>query len=432
MEENRKRRLLIAVGVVLLFTVVVLVWYFFFSDTKKDPTINTTKEPLVIGKPLKPRQNFIWDTPSSSSTEVFDPLKDPLIRIWDRPSSGQTFITDDVMKETTEDVVNGTTTIRVKKMVKATSTVVLFVDRTTGYVLGYPIETGQIFQISNTVIPGIYDAYFFDHGKKIIMRYIDQEKNTIVGVLANIPNVTQTGAALPLEKVQYLNSQVVSVAVRSDTEELSYVVSTDSGSAVYSVDKSSAPRLIASSPFKEWNLSYGGSKLYVTTKPSAYVQGMTLSLPLFQSEIVEKTGLMTLPSDNGLLLNSMWGKQGLATFFYAQGNSKVLSVKTLTKKCTWGNNDLLVCGVPRTLSKGSEGLPDDWFQGRVIFKDDLMIIDKNSGEAYPLYAFNSESPKEGDFDITSITVSEKNDLYSFSRKQDNSLWLLNTNLIQGE
>ena len=169
--------------------------------------------------------------------------------------------------------------------------------------------------------------------------------------------------------------------------------------------------------------------LFVTSKPSAYVEGSTLSLPLFESEVVEKTGLMTLPSPTGSLLNSMWGSKGLVTFFVSPSGTKVLPITTLVSKCGWGVNNFLACAVPRTLTKTTEGLPDDWYQGRVAFNDDLVVVDTLSNEKYQLYTFSEE---DGIFDVTKITISKENDLLSFNRHQDATLWLLNTNNIPGE
>ena len=430
MENNNNRRLLIIIGLVIFFVIIVLVWYFFYAKPITAPSLNETYNPFLSER-NSPRSQFIgreWNTGSSTSeTEVIDPLSQPLIRIWGRPTSGQTFIVSQVLKEITATSSEGTSTILIKRTVRATSTTVLFVDKITGYVYGYPVETGGIFQISNSVLPGIHDAYIFNNGKRVLMRYLDQEKNVIVGIIATIPNNSNKDNPLPLENIEYLTGEVTSIAVNDNSSEASYVVTTDNGSTVYTVTTSGQPKFVASSPFREWTISYGGNSLYVTTKPSAYVEGGTFSVPSFQSELAEKTGLMTLPNSSGGFLSSMWGKQGLATFFYNNGDVRVVPFKTLSLKCAFGGEDLLVCAIPRKIPKTTEGLPDDWFQGRMFFEDDLFVIDKTSGDTYPLYTF---SEKDGVFDITTIVISEKNDLFSFLKKQDESLWLLNTNLLE--
>lgn len=430
MENNSNRRILLMVGIGLFFAIIVLVWYFVYAKPVIAPTLTETNDPLPT-RTLPPRFQFInkiWGTEKPTTiTEIVDPLKEPLIQVWNKPASGQTFISKSVLKEIETPLTEGTTTTLIKKTVRASSTVLTFVDRTTGYIYGYPVETGTIYQISNTVIPGIYDAYFFDNGRKVIMRYYDQDKKTIVGVIASVPVVSETSIALPLEDMEYLPGEVTSLTVNHDHTEISYIVRTQNGSSIYSIGKTNTQRFITSSPFREWTLSYGGNSLYVTTNPSAYVEGSTFSLPLFQAEMTEKTGLMSTPGTSGVLLNSMWGQKGLVTFLSDNGQIQVLPFTTLASKCAWGQRNFIFCSVPRSLQSEEEGLPDDWYQGRVSFSDDLITMNVSTSEQHALYSFTEE---KGVFDIQNISLSDENDLVSFNKKQDATLWLLNTNLLQ--
>lgn len=430
MENNNNRRILVAIGIVLFLAIIVIVWYFSYAKPITNPTSNRTNDPL-LQRILPPRFSFIlWGNDTGTSTTVItDPLKDPLIEVWKLPSTGQTFIERQTLKEITSTTTEGTSTkvIEIKKSVRATSTILIFVDRGTGYIYGYPLQTGKLFQISNTVIPGIYDAYFFNNGRRVIMRYPDREKNTVIGVVANVPDVSDGEEAVPLENVQYLTSEVVSVAVNAKKDEASYIVASGEGSAIYRLNKKD-PYLVTSSPFREWSLSYGkDSSLFVTTKPSAYVEGSTFSIPQFQSETGERTGLMSNPSWEGTLLNSMWAKSGLVTFLSHNGSNQVLPFSTLASKCSWGENEFLICAIPTMIPRTTEGLPDDWFQGRIAFKDTLSIIDIKTNTPYPLFSFDE---KLGSFDVKGITITKMHDIFSFVRNQNGSLWLLNTNLIR--
>lgn len=427
--NSTNRRILFAIGFVLFFVIIVLVWYFFYYKPVAAPSLGKTNDPF-LRKTLPPRFQFlIWkDTTSSSTsvTEVTDPLQKPLVEIWNKPATGQTFITDQILKEITATTTDGTSTIEVTKTVRATSTIVVFVDKITGYIYGYPVETGKIFQISNSVVPGVHDAYFFDNGKRVLMRYVDPVKNTVVGLIATVPSINQEIEASSLENVEYLTSQVNSLAINESKTEVSYVVTTTNGSAVYTLQGTKKPELVTSSPFKDWDVSYGGNTLYITTKPSAYVEGATLTLPFFEGVVVEKTGLMSLPSSSGVILNSMWGKKGLVTFLSDSGNVKVLSFSTLASKCALSKRSLFICGVPRTIPKTTEGLPDDWFQGRISFKDDLVLVDATTGNNTKLYSFTEE---DGVFDVVHLLSSPGGVFFSFNKKQNETLWLLNTNLI---
>lgn len=415
------------VGGVAFFAILVIVWYVFYAKPAMAPSLGGTNNPLPT-RTFPARFQFLnWgqDEVSSSTTEFTDPLKMPLVRVWNKPATGQTFITEEILKEILATTTQGTTTIEVKRQVRATTTVLIFVDKITGYIYGYPLETGAIYQISNTIIPGAADAYFFDNGKRVIIRNFDYEKNTVTAVIAKVPNVKPDGSALPLEEMTYLPSKVTAIATNKRGDRASYIVTTDRGSTIYTTT-SLGTSPVASSPFGEWDLSYGGETLYTTTKPSAYVIGVTTKLPSFLIQNGERTGLMSNPSGGGEILSSMWSSKGLLMFLSSFGKDTVLPIKTLASKCSWGTQDFLVCALPRSIPKADEGMPDDWFQGKVTFNDDLYVIDKETGNQYPMYTF---SDKEGLYDIINITLNGTNEILSFNRKQDDSLWMLNTNLL---
>lgn len=421
------RRYLFAVGGVLFFAIIIIVWYFFYAKPIVAPSLSGTNNPLP-STIIPSRFSFLnWgaDDTGSSTTEVTDPLKLPLVQVWNKPAAGQTFITQEILKEVATTTTQGTSTIEIRRTIRATSTVLVFIDKVTGYIYGYPLESGIPYQISNTVIPGVYDAYFFDNGKRVVIRYIDRERNTVTTLSAVVPNVSQTGSALSLEEINYLSAPVTSLASNARKDRVSYVVAGSNGSSVYTIN-AKGTSLVSSSPFKEWSLSYGGDSLFVTSKPSAYVEGITAKIPSFGIEITGKTGLMSNPSAAGDILSSMWSSSGLLTFISNDGGDVVLPIKTLATKCAWGRNDFLVCAIPRTLPRTEEGLPDDWFQGRVSFNDDLYIVDKNTGEQFPFYSFSED---EGTFDITNISVSPITTILSFTNKRDGTLWFVDTGRI---
>lgn len=426
------RRLLFTIVAVLIFAVGVIIWFFFYATPKSSPSLDGKVNPLLPSNFPKRFQflNPDGDEPESiSTTEVTFEKPQVLTQIWNKPATGQTFVDVSFIQEINATTTNGTSTISIKKLAEATSTLLMFVDRTTGYIYAYNRDLQKIYQVSNTTIPGIYDAYIFNNGKRIVIRYGDNEKHTIVSVLANIPTVSEKDQALPLENITYLPSQITSVAVNFNKTALSYLVSGDSDASIYTIT-SKDPTLTASNPFKEWNLTYGGDTLYATSKPSAYVEGQTVRLPSFDFIVGNKTGLMSNPSPSGMFLNSMWSSKGLKTFLSSEGNQAILPSTTISSKCAWGVRGFLVCAIPNILPKSTEGLPDDWFQGRFSFEDSLVTINTGTTNITPLYTFST--PKNLSFDVTNISLSKDNSFISFNRKQDATLWLVDTNLIEGE
>ncbi len=427
------RRILFAIIFVLIFAIVIIAWFFFFASPKKDNTLGNPTDPFPSSSFPK-KFLFILNNkedipPSDSMTEITLQKPQILTEIWSKPTTGQTYIENSDVIEIDATSTIGTTTISNKKLTRATSTVLLFVDKTTGYVYGYKREINKIYQISNTTIPGIHDAYIYNNGKNIILRYADTEKNVIVSVSATIPKVNEKEQAEPLESINNLPSQVTSVVVNKKKTLASYLVAGENSSSIYTLTPKGAV-LVATSPFKEWSLSYGGDILFATSKPSAYVPGQTVHIPSFETIISDKTGLMSNPSENSIFLSSMWSSEGLKTFLTNASNQAVLNINTLASKCTWGQKDFLICAVPDIALKAEEGLPDDWFQGTVSFNDSFVTINPVTSEITPLYSFNTE--KVGEFDVTNISLSKNNEYVVFNKKQKGSLWLLDTTLLGTE
>jgi hypothetical protein len=403
---------------------VITVWYFFYAKPVISPTLGAPNS-SILSNILPKGFQFIGENgqadDTTSTTEVTPPGKQVFSKVWGKGAVGHTFTTREALREIEVPAKTGTSTV--KQMVRVTINVLLFVDKITGYVYGYDLDTGEIFQISNTTLPGVYDAYIFNNGKSVVLRYIDKSRGTVVSAVADIPIVSPGQDAQGLQNMSYLPNGVSSVAV-SKSGKLSYIVPNTGGSSIYTLSTKGSS-LIANSTFRDWLLSYGGETLYVTAKPSAYVEGSMFMLPSFNLVEGAKTGLMANPSPEGAFLNSMWSSSGLRTYIKSKGTS-VLSIATLASKCSWGNATFLICAVPQSLPNGSEGLPDDWLQGRVSFSDSLYVIDISSLTSYQLYTFDGAY---GTFDVDAISVSPDANLVSLTKKSDGSLWVLNRSLI---
>ncbi len=141
------RKLLFAVGFVLLFAIGVIIWFFVYAQPKPSTTLGNTTNPLLPSG-ISKRFQFIFnnnDEPTSTSTtEMTFPSPQVLTEIWNKPATGQVFIVQDTVKEVDATSTKGTTTIMIKKLVTATSTILMFVDRTTGYVYAYNRELAKI------------------------------------------------------------------------------------------------------------------------------------------------------------------------------------------------------------------------------------------------------------------------------------------------
>lgn len=362
---------------------------------------------------------FLESTDQSQDTtfEVTPADKQILTKIWPEPTAGHYIRLQQILVSVATTTASGT---EATLQTKATTTVVLFVDRATGYVHEY--NRGSIRQITNTTILGVYDAYFFDGGSSLLLRYKDPTSSLIKTVTATIPNTQENSSPLPLEKMSYLSDDITSVAV-SSKGVLAYSVSTDSESVIYEIEKGKQS-LVRVIPLRELRLTYGGSNIYATTKPSAFIQGYVFNARSGERVFGGKTGLEFYPSDvPGLAIASMWSSSGLATFIQTQ-ESSFLSLKTLAEKCFWiTDQTVLGCAVPTKLPFEDQGLPDDWHQGVATFDDTITVLYRElgtEGVAYNLKSLSGES-----IDVLHPLYNKQAEMLSFINKRDGSLWVLN-------
>lgn len=422
--EHRRLRILFLI--IALFAFAVIVWYFFLTTPKEDPTLTGTNNPLPISS-LPAKFAFIFSSNTRDSapttnteTEVTDPAQEPFILVWDKPTTGNTFVSRSILKQVAA-TTTGTSTKPAAKTIRATSTVLLFVDRTTGYIYEHNVETATTHQVSNTTFPGIYDAYIF--GDRVIMRYLDEDRKTILSILATIPSVGENEDAKSLININTLPKNVSSVAINGNKTEASYLVPNELGASVYTVTSKGVTN-IGNSPLSEWLLSYGGNQLYATSKASAYLEGITVSVPSFSRIIGGRTGLTSIGGPV-YLLHSMWSSGGLLTFATKGNENRTFEVRTLASKCA-PVTAYFVCGIPKKLPEGPEGLPDDWYQGSVSFDDTLEVLDPATGQASTLFSIPENM---GPADVTSLQASTDGQSISYIRKQNGSLYLLRTNLL---
>ena len=432
---NNRKTVILLVSISLFFALIVIVWYFFIRSPGGGE--NITNATLPISDTKKGGSEFIDDSSKDdfeeplTETEIIEGKKRKLIKIWNKPTAGMSFFEQNILINSTTSVKGtGTTTNEIIVQRRATSTRMIFADRATGYIYGVNLENKKSYQISNTTVPGIHDAYFFNNGSSVIFRYLD-ENNKIVSFKATIPSVIEGGTPRSLENVTPLPNDLISIAVSNSQKSASYVSPNTSGSSVYKIE-GDKNQLIYNSPITEINLSYGGETLYSTNKTSSYSIGYINNVITNERIFGEKTGLVTLPANNNLdYLASMWSNVGLKTFIFSKktGNYTTLNSQTIASKCIWNKTSTyIICGVPQELRTFRDGLPDAWYMGLINFNDKLYTIDNNTKIEEILFDFSEETKEV--VDLTKPIMSPNDEYMSFINKDNGHLWLFNIKLTK--
>lgn len=423
-----RRNIYILFAVVLVITAGVTLYIFFGRDTSSPGTLtsNPSSNPFGVAASRFISQFVTGSTYQGGATSTQpSTIEDnfPMLKIWPNPVAGYQFVNYQYLIGATSTSASGTPITRQER---ATSTSLIFVDRTTGYVYGYDTLTQNIDQITNTLTPGVFDAYIYRDGRRALVRSYDEQTGDIVSTLIDIPRVAPGRDPLPVEGSTSLPNNISSVDISPDGTLISYLVPNTNGSSLYtiSVDKK-ITRIDV--PLSEWTITYAGKTPLLVSKPSAYVEGAVLDAQTSARTLTQKTGLMISPSTkNTLYLASMWSRSGLATFYFdvRTGETKVLGIRTLADKCVWETSTLFtVCGVPVKLSTPVEGLPDDWYQGRVSFSDSLTVI--SVAEGSPTFTFNVEQELGEPVDMENLLLDTNDTLLAFTNKKDGALWLAN-------
>lgn len=432
----RDRKIVLLFIATVIFGLGVILWYFFKSEPEQDPTLATPNDPFPSAE-SRPRGEFIQPnvTPIRSQgdteNERIPASERVLIQIWDKPVGGYAFVTREILVAGTTTPSSSSTPATTSKPTKKTVEYLLFVDRTTGHIYGYNKEGLAPFQVTNTTIAGIYDAYIIQNGTRVFMRYADKDTGTIKTLTGTIPTFIEGADPRQLETLRTLQDNVTSFAVSSSDTAYSYLVPSVNGSSVYTVNAKGATSM-ATTPLREWTLLYGGEVPYMYNKPSAYLEGSLFSVATREYITGGKTGLIALPSPQGdRTLASMWSSSGLATYLATKAGLRTLEFRTIASKCGWATGTLLVCGIPVEVKSGSRGLPDDWFQGTVNFSDDVYMIDTDSGNITGL--LNLAETSGNPFDLTRIEVNKDMSSLVFTNKEDGTPWLVNMKkVLQGE
>jgi hypothetical protein len=291
-----------------------------------------------------------------------------------------------------------------------------YVEKATGHIYEMFLDTKVEGKVSNSTIPNIYEAMFDGKAQSVIYRYLSADNKTITTFMATL------GQA----KGEFLPDNITDVAVSPDKTKFFYLTKTLTGSTgttkIFGDTK--ATRIFTSS-FSEWLPQWvTNTKIFLTTKPAASVEGSTYSMNTTNGTLTKIfggiKGLATLANNDGsLILYSEATILGpsLKVFSVASHGSLDLGVYGLPEKCVWASdNSSVYCALPNEIA-GNQ-YPDIWYQGLVSFTDHFVRINMNTLESTPIAT--SETP----IDATHLFLDKGESNLFFINKRDATLWAL--------
>ena len=82
----------------------------------------------------------------------------------------------------------------------------------------------------------------------------------------------------------------------------------------------------------------------------------------------------------------------------------------------------MYCGFPKNLASGA--YPDDWYQGKVSFDDNIKALDVNTLQIKNIENFESGDKQGTEIDATNLMLSSNEKYLLFTNKNDLTLWML--------
>lgn len=295
------------------------------------------------------------------------------------------------------------------------SSSVRFVERATGHVVEVGPRGQQPRRVSNTTIPGVFEALFGQEGERAILRVIDNSMQT-----KNVAAIFANGAT---EGV-FVDPEIRSFAASPDrTRLLSLRPAGTRFTVVTSTFEYKEQKEVFSTPFGDFTLSWPEKNTVVlVTKPSVFVDGFLYAINLGTGALEKIIGgipglnAKLSPDTASVLLSRRGRTKPIETVMINRktGASSTFPFNTLAEKCLWSRvMTVIYCAVPFSIPTAS--YPDDWYKGMISFDDSFIKIHAETLESEVVFA-------EGGFDAMNLFADPDEQFLFFTNKKDGTLW----------
>jgi hypothetical protein len=407
-----KRTVLIVGGVILLIAIGVAIYFLFF--TSKGPGIAVDD-----GTNFGTGGDFAGTggeaQPVGETGEKGDEVAPNLIRITEGPVAYGTLAFS--AENTIEVEFEGSTTAKVSTK-KIFTPEVRYVEKQSGNVYSYDLNSRTLTRISNRTLPGIQEVAWTLDGTTAFLRFLSTNDNGGESI---------DTYALPTEKEDggyFLETGLDQVLVSGTSSVITLLPSTAGSIATIARVDGANARTLFSSNLSSLRLLPAGKSIAAFTKPSAQMDGFGFLISptgVFDRVLGPLRGLTLLPSPSGksILYSYLSGTNIVAGVMdVATRTTIALPVGALPEKCVWASNEAAVyCAIPRTQSAG---WPDSWYQGVTTFSDRFWKIDLTSRTA--ALVVDPVTIADVAIDGVSLAIDPQSDALVFTNKKNGSLW----------
>ncbi len=388
------KKLIILATVIVLGGVGAGVYFYFFANPAPGLEVTNTTLPVA-----------------DTTTTVTD------TSLTDTSTTAATKVTDRLVKISVGPVVQGEVVVDIPaKDASSTPDVdVRFVERQSGNIYSYLVETGKLTRTSNKTLPGILEALWLPSGETAFVRYLSGDSLTTIDTYA-LSRDGSGGFFLPqgLTGLAVASTSILGLASGSN----------GSVASTMHIDGTHSTTLF-SSPLALLRVAFAGKRHIAFTKPSSSLPGSLFVVDgsRFTRIAGPLSGLVALPSPSGawvLVTTSVSGVMRMMLVDIVTGKVTTLPVATIADKCVWAaDSSAIYCGVPVGPSV-EYSYPDDWYQGAIHFSDRIWKIDVAG--RYAQLVLDPSTIQNLDLDAVALAIDASASTLVFVNKNDGALW----------
>ncbi len=373
--NNMKRLFIIIAGVIVAIGLLIGIYFLFFAPDSATLTVGNPFDDIGSGD-VAPNSDLPTDGTFQNAGTT---LGERFVKITDGPVAegeavfGVMVEDEDAAADSSSVPASASSTASAVPAVPAMKpdVEVRFIDRASGNVYSYLAHSRTLTRISNKTLPGIQIASWTPDGSRAYVQFL-----TTNGSEEQVSTYALTADG---GEGRLLENDLAQAEVASTTLFTLLSGSTGSVGTVSAVDGSDS-RTLFSSLLSSLVVHPTTGTFYATNKPSSQLDGYAFSINRttggFSRILGPFRGLSVLPSLDGSSLIYSYtdgGAYRLRVLDTDTRTSTALPLATLTEKCVWAYDGLSVyCAVPTNL-RGN--LPDDWYQGAIVFTDRIWKID---------------------------------------------------------
>jgi hypothetical protein len=448
-----KKFLLVFVGALLIILILVGFWFLLTRNNSTD---------IEPATPFEGETGFgdFFDIESGGNigfegfTETLDEedfiaeTQIPILRqLSAEPVAGYTFFKkefDFINPNIGDEETEGESTIKEDRYVFR------FMERATGHIFETAEHTLTTEKITNTTTQQVYNAIFSNEGQYVVFEktsatsesvdsfvgeIIEKEIETTTDENILLSEETEKEFVLEIEPYSIVSNFFVSSPSKNS---FAYIISSnDSASITTDSFTSRGKESIFNSPIKEWQMDWKSDSINLTTKPSSKADGVSYLLNTNTGSLNKLIGgikgLTTNISQDGetLLYSESSGNSVVVRVQdVVSGEASRLAISTLPEKCVFSKTreNIIYCGAQSNSTNAS--LPDDWYKGKVSFRDSIWEI--NTENNFVSIFYNFDENKFGEFDLINLDITEGDEYLTFVNKKDLTLWSLNLSVLNNE